>query len=113
MLEAKTRSRRRPLPPVLASLCCTLLLAACGGSKATATKSTGTATATTSGTSTGEATPSHVVSEHTVAATSGTVTASLNAAGHNPHVGVPWPIRFVVKGNDRPARAEEIGRAHV
>jgi hypothetical protein len=95
---------------LLAIACSGLSLQACGGSKG-GTGSTGTttspsSTATAANTSTGEPTPSHVVSEHVVAATSGTVTASMTAAGHRPRVNAPWPIRFSVKNEGRPAKAE-------
>ena len=94
---------------VLAIACGGLSLQACGGSKAS-TSTTGTTSLSGTGpatnTSTGEATPSHVVSKHVVTVTSGTVTASMNAAGHHPRVNAPWPIRFSVSNEDKPARAE-------
>ncbi len=117
MRGGRARSRTRVSLLIATGLCCTTLLSACGskGTNAT-TASTTAASATTRGTATGQATPSHVVSAkatpshvvsaHVVNATSGTVAATMTAAGHSPRVGVPWPISFAVKSNDKPVKAE-------
>jgi len=104
-----SRPQPKVLLPGIAGLCCTMLLGACGGSKGTTATTASTRPTSTAGSTTntgGEATPSHVVSVYVVTATSGAVTARMNAAGHNPRVGVPWPVSFVVKSNGKPAKAE-------
>lgn len=88
-----------------ASLVIVSWLVACGGSKGTTTATRSSSTATTT-TVTGEAAQSHAVSESVVTASSGAVTASMNAAGHRPRVNAPWPIRFTVANRGRPASAE-------
>ncbi len=102
---------RAPLPartPLLAvGLCCAALVGACGNSKGTTATTAGKpATATTSTGLSGEAAPSHALSDHVVTATAGGVTATMTAAGHTPRVGVRWPIGFAVEKNGKPAKAE-------
>jgi hypothetical protein len=107
MAGSRLQARRKALLLVVVSVGCAIFTGACGGSKGAATTaSKPSATTGKSPAASGEAAPSHVVSERVVRATSNAVTASINAAGHSPRVNVPWPIRFTVKSNDKPARAE-------
>lgn len=105
MPRSRPRPRAKTIPLLVAGLCCVSALAACGGSKQAAATTATTAT-TSGGANPAQTPPSHAVSGHVVTATSGTVTASMNAAGHSPRVGVSWPVRLVVKSNDKAAKAE-------
>jgi hypothetical protein len=104
-----------------------LLLAGCGGSsgsKSTQTSTTksaqpttGASTQQTTGTSppqttthqTSTSAPSvpqrSATAPGTVTGSSGAVTATLHAGTHHPRVQRPWPIRFTVTTDGRPARA--------
>lgn len=107
--------RRTSVALVAASLC-GLMITACGGSSEQAARSTTprTSTSTTTATATETATTTTTVtavtgtasSAEVVRASSGGITATLQAPTHKPHVNVPWHFSFTVSKEGEPTKAK-------
>jgi hypothetical protein len=80
------------------------------GTSPTGASTLGTGATATTGPTTTSSTPSSPgsgeISPGVVTGSSGSVAATMHAAGHHPRVGKPWPISFAATDAGKPAHAE-------